>query len=206
MSTTTLPKFSQSVGPGIRPSSPQFKPRAGHLPRPESPLRKGPVLAPPGRSSLGVSSLSKSQIGTSRYTSSPVPKPLASKTPQPARTARTSSRAASRLSTNGHDVTPTAPARSSDGSGVGSASSASGFTPVARRSLDDAQEEINRLKKQLESRDFQLKEQASSLAEMESSLTELQNMMPETASLHGRNRSGVSTEDNDSPGLRAVIR
>jgi chromosome segregation ATPase len=208
---TTLPKFSQSVGPGARPPSPQFKPKGRQsLPRPESPLRKGPVLAPtPGRGpSLGPSGLSRSQIGTPRYTPSPGPKPPLAKTPQPTKTySRTNSRIGSRLSANDStDVTPTAPARSSDGSGAGSTSSASGFTPITRRSVDDAAEEITRLKKQLEDRDKQLKEQAVSLAEMESSLTEIQNLMPEAGSMHGRSRSGGSYEDQDVAQLRAIIR
>jgi CLIP1 zinc knuckle len=112
------------------------------------------------------------------------------------------------MSTGGdsNDVTPTAPARSSDGSGVGSSSSASGFTPITRRSVDDAQEEITRLKTQLQDRDKQLKEQAVSLAEMESSLTEIQNLMPEAGGMHGRQRSAGSYEDSDAAQLRAILR
>jgi hypothetical protein len=72
--------------------------------------------------------------------------------------------------------------------------------------VDDAAEEITRLKKQLEDRDKQLKEQAVSLAEMESSLTEIQNLMPEAGSMHGRSRSGGSYEDQDVAQLRAIIR
>src|ERR1700712_2207324 len=72
----SLPTFSQSVGPGARPSSPMFKPKSRQsLPRPESPLRKQPSLAPtPGRPSYANSSLSKSQIGAPRFTPSPAPK------------------------------------------------------------------------------------------------------------------------------------
>ena len=48
--TPSVPKFSQSVGPGRAPS-PQFKKSRPSLPRPESPLRK-PQLA--GRPSIGT--------------------------------------------------------------------------------------------------------------------------------------------------------
>lgn len=112
---------------------------------------------------------------------------------------------------NGDDSTDTTPvglaARSSDGSGAGShMSSGSGFTPITRRSTDDAQDEIKRLKKKLEERDKQLKEQASSLADMEASLQELQSLIPADGSTHVRNRSGGSYEDADSAQLRTIIR
>lgn len=112
---------------------------------------------------------------------------------------------------NGDDSTDTTPvglaARSSDGSGAGShISSGSGFTPITRRSTDDAQDEIKRLKKKLEERDKQLKEQASSLADMEASLQELQSLIPADGSTHARNRSAGSHEDADSAQLRAIIR
>ncbi|KAF2675294.1 hypothetical protein BT63DRAFT_366463 [Microthyrium microscopicum] len=211
--TKSIAMFSQSVGPGARPPSPSFKPKGRQsLPRPGSPLRKGPVLAPPSQlrgPSLGPSSLSKSQMGAPRFTPSPAPKaqPIV-KTPQPPRTySRTNSRLGSRISTDpSNDVTPTGPTRSSDGSGVGSNSSGSGFTPIARRSVDDtqAQEEIERLRKQMEERDKQLKEQAVSLADMENSLMELSNLMAENG--HGRSRSGDSQDDVDAAQLRAIVR
>lgn len=100
------------------------------------------------------------------------------------------------------DTTPTGPTRSSDGSAVGSGSSASGFTPTTRRS-DDSQEEALRLKKQLDDRDKQLKDQAVILAEMENSLMELSTLMPENE--NSRSRSGPY-DDADTAQLRAVIR
>jgi hypothetical protein len=102
------------------------------------------------------------------------------------------------------DSTPTGPQRSSDGSGVGSVSSGSGFTPLAHRSQEESPGEIGRLKKQLEERDKQLKEQAVSLAEMESSFVELQGLMPENG--HSRQRQSIIHEDADSAQLRAIIR
>jgi chromosome segregation ATPase len=85
-------------------------------------------------------------------------------------------------------------------------SSGSGFTPITRRSIDDAQDEIKRLKKKLEERDKQLREQASSLADMEASLQELQSLIPTDGSTHARNRSAGSYDDADSAQLRAIIR
>ena len=129
------------------------------------------------------------------------------------RTPHLSERNNSRLgfAQNGDDSTDTTPigvpARSSDGSGAGShISSGSGFTPVTRRSTDDAaQDEIKRLKKKLEERDKQLKEQASSLADMEASLQELQSLIPADG-MHSRNRSAGSHDDADAAQLRAIIR
>jgi hypothetical protein len=97
--------------------------------------------------------------------------------------------------------------RSSDGSNAGSGiSSGSTFTTLARHSIDDTQEEIQRLKKKLDERDRQLKEQASSLADMENSLLELQNLIPNDGSLHFRNHSGGSAQEADAAQLRGVVR
>jgi hypothetical protein len=108
----------------------------------------------------------------------------------------------------GADSTPTGPPRSSDGSGIGSQSSGSGFTPVNHHhTSNDSTEELKRLKRQLDERDKQLKEQASSLAEMESSLYELQNLLPmDGMPHHDRTRSGGVPEDADAAQLRAIIR
>jgi len=171
------------------------------------------VLAPPtpGRGpSYGPAALSRSQIGTPRYTPSPGPKAntVSAKTPAPRSYSRANSRANSRvgnrMSTDDtNDITPTGPTRSSDGSAAGSGSSGSGFTPIAKRA-DDAQEEANRLRKQLEDRDKQLKDQAVSLAEMENSLLELQTLMQDGN--NARPRNGGAPEDADVAQLRAIIR
>ncbi|TLD25906.1 hypothetical protein E2P81_ATG09563 [Venturia nashicola] len=210
----TLPKFSQSVGPGVRPPSPLFKPKRPSLPRPESPYRNKPTLQPtPGRGpSLGQSSFSRSQIGAPRFTPSPAPRPIPtkSKTPQPQ--SRPYSRNNSRLGflDESAETTPTPGrnlARSSDGSAAGSGiSSGSVFTPVARHIPNDNNEEVKRLRTKLEERDKQLKEQAASLADMESSLQELQNLIPMDGSMHSRDQSGGSMQDTDTAQLRAIIR
>ncbi|KIW07573.1 uncharacterized protein PV09_01528 [Verruconis gallopava] len=205
-----MPKFSQSVGPGARPPSPSFKPKQGRpsLPRPESPLRKVPTLAPtPGK----LPSLSKSQIGTPRPAASPAPGRSVPKS----RTPGPYSRNNSRLGVRGDESTETTPTpavpptRSSDGSAAGSGASVnSTFTPLTRRSTDNAEDEIKRLKKQLQERDKQLKEQAASLAEMEASLAELENLKGlDDLGGHARNNSGASgLKDADAAQLRAIIR
>ncbi|RDI89340.1 hypothetical protein Vi05172_g643 [Venturia inaequalis] len=210
----TLPKFSQSVGPGVRPLSPLLKPKRPSLPRPESPYRNKPTLQPtPGRGpSLGQSSFSKSQIGAPRFTPSPAPRPIPtkSKTPQPQ--SRPYSRNNSRLGflDESAETTPTPGgnlARSSDGSAAGSGiSSGSVFTPVGRQIPNDNNEEVKRLKTKLEERDRQLKEQAASLTDMENSLQELQNLIPMDGSMHSRNQSGGSMQDADTAQLRAIVR
>lgn len=202
----SIPKFSQSVGPGARAPSPVFKPKGRpSLPRPESPYRQKPNLTQtPGRGpSIGPAQFSKSSIGAPRFTASPAPPVKAGMrkpgTPGPP---RPYSRNNSRL---GHhaaidedgELTPTATVRPSE-------VTASGFTPKSR-STSGAEEEVHRLKKKLEERDRQLKEQAASLAEMESSLVELSNMMPADAGSPVRSRSGAP-EDADAAQLRALLR
>src|SRR3569833_3011181 len=73
----------------------------------------------------------------------------------------------------------------------------------ATRANNNNEEEIERLRSQLELRDRQLKEQASSLAEMESSLTELQSLieLPD-----GLNQRRGSMDDKDAAQLRALLR
>ena len=208
---SSVPKFSQSVGPGVRPPSPYFKPKGRQsLPRPESPLRKPPVLAPASARgpSFGPAALSKSQMAGPRLTSPQKGVPKGSQSAKPY--SRTNSRVGGRLSSGDHtnDSTPTPAAHSriSDGS-AGPSNAGPAYTSMARRQVDDAYEEIARLRKQLEDRDKQLKEQAVSLAEMEASLMELSDLMPESGpSMHGRSRSGGSYEDADNAQLRAIIR
>jgi hypothetical protein len=65
------------------------------------------------------------------------------------------------------------------------------------------EEELARLRTQLEERDKQLKEQAASLAEMESALAEVQSLMGGSEA-GSRNRG--SMEDKDAAQLRAVLR
>jgi hypothetical protein len=98
------------------------------------------------------------------------------------------------------DNTPVGVARTTEGS-FGSVSSFNAKMRPASRANDD---EVDRLRGQLEERDKQLREQASSLAEMESSLNEVQTLMggSDAGSRHNRG----SMEDKDAAQLRALLR
>jgi len=98
------------------------------------------------------------------------------------------------------DATPVGVARTTNNESFGSVSSFNAKMRPASRAND---EEVDRLRGQLEERDRQLKEQASSLAEMESSLNEVQTLMG--GSDGGRNNRG-SMEDKDASQLRALLR
>ncbi|KAH8732786.1 hypothetical protein GQ44DRAFT_600761 [Phaeosphaeriaceae sp. PMI808] len=209
--TPSLPKFSQSVGPGARAPSPQFRPKGRpSLPRPESPLRRQqPTLATtPGRSGvLTPSGFSKSAIGAPPRFASPAP-PRAAPGLQKPRTPgpqRPYSRNNSRLGQ--HDTidedaetTPTGAVRTSNDSSV---SSYKGTRRPASRLGSSQGDEVQRLTKLLEERDRQLKDQATSLGEMEASLSEIQNLMPEDGMDLGSSFSG---EPSDITQLRALLR
>ncbi|ORY19391.1 hypothetical protein BCR34DRAFT_471699 [Clohesyomyces aquaticus] len=202
--TPSIPKFSQSVGPGARAPSPLFKPKGRpSLPRPESPFRKQPNLAPtPGKNLSSTPSIfSKSAIGPPRF-NSPGPKAGGFQKPRTPGPSRPYSRNNSRLGQ--HDVidedsetTPVGIQRSSNDSAAS----------YRRPGSGQAQEEVKRLTKMLEERDSQLKDQAASLAEMEASLSEIQNMIPEDGMGMdmGRVRS-IGNEPNDVTQLRVLLR
>lgn len=90
-------------------------------------------------------------------------------------------------------------ARTTNGS-FGSVASFNAKMRPPSRANDD---ELDRLRAQLEERDRQLKEQASSLAEMESSLNEVQSLMG--ADAVAKNNRG-SIEDKDATQLRTLLR
>jgi hypothetical protein len=98
------------------------------------------------------------------------------------------------------ETTPVGVARTATNGSLGSVSSFNTKMRPASRANDD---EIERLRGQLEERDRQLKEQASSLAEMESSLAEVQTLMG--SSDGGRHNRG-SMEDKDASQLRTLLR
>jgi chromosome segregation ATPase len=99
------------------------------------------------------------------------------------------------------DTTPVGVARAANNDSFGSVSSFNAKMRPASRANDD---EVDRLRGQLEERDRQLREQASSLAEMESSLNEVQTLMG--SSDGGRHNNRGSMEDKDAPQLRALLR
>jgi len=224
--TPSVPKFSQSVGPGRAPS-PQFKKSRPSLPRPESPLRR-PQLGVGARPSIGTPSGKPSVPG--RY-GSPAPNKFGqsvrgtqdsrdpSKKPGFAprngrKTPVGGPRSASALGNapmnySDEETTPVGVARMNSDS-LGSISSfASKMRPASRTASRSASranndDEVDRLRGQLEERDKQLREQASSLAEMENSLNEVQSLMG--GSDGGRRERGNSMEDKDSTQLRALLR
>ncbi|KAL6168013.1 hypothetical protein ACJQWK_05679 [Exserohilum turcicum] len=208
-------KFSQSVGPGVRATSPQAKSSLGRsLARAESPYRqKSGLSAAPARNGARTpSGFSKSAIGAPpRFASpapprfaSPVPKvhpPQKPRTPGPQRTYSRSSSRVDHQDTIDEDLetTPVGAARTSNDS----ISSYKHRRPGSR--LGSApNEEVQRLQALLDERERQLKEQATSLSEMEASLAEIQSLIPEDGmdmgSAHGSN------EPSDIAQLKALLR
>ena len=169
--TPGLPKFSQSMGPGARPPSPQFKPKSRpSLPRPESPLRKQPTLAPtPARN------FSMSQRGSAvppRFAASPAPSrsatPKTAPLGRPPGPPRPYSRNNSRLGQRNDTILE---------------KSTAGAYPLRSPSRQtfsnpDQEDEIRRLHAQLEEKDRQLNDQGDALADMDASLREIQAMIP----------------------------
>lgn len=208
--TPSLPKFSQSVGPG-RTSSPFGKRPRMSLPRPESPVRKL-QLPPVPKPSLATPATK----APPRYGSPGVPKFTSSvrgvpgdPNKQTSRKPSIISRSASALgqnSTSSYDddeATPLGSRTKANGS-IGSMSSMSSFRRPASRATHVNDEEIERLRTQLEDRDRQLKDQASALAEMESSLTELTDLMEQNDS--SRPQRSNSIDGKDTSQLRALLR
>ncbi|SPN97106.1 related to Tip elongation protein 1 [Cephalotrichum gorgonifer] len=205
----SIPKFSQSVGPGRAPSPYGRKPRAS-LPRPDSPQRRIPMTPGP-RPSMGSPSKSN---GASRYGSPTTPRfaqsvrgtagDPAKKMPlgRGADHAGLAPRSVSALGFDDEDATPTGLARPKANGSHGSVSSIGNkFRPPSRANNND---ETELLRAQLEDRDRQLKEQTTTLAEMESSLAELQTLMDQS----GGPRFGAPDpdEDKDTAQLRALLR
>ncbi|KAH8602895.1 hypothetical protein B0O99DRAFT_587964 [Bisporella sp. PMI_857] len=215
--TPSLPKFSQSVGPGRAPS-PQFKKSRPSLPRPESPLRKPqigarpsigtPSVKPPARyASPAPNKFGQSVRGT-QDSRDPSKKPgfvarNGAKTPVGGGPRSASALGNAPMNYSDEDTTPVGTARTTNNKeSFGSVSSFNAkMRPASRANNDD---EVDRLRAQLEQRDRQLKEQASSLAEMESSLNEVQSLM--NGSDGGKRDRGNSMEDKDASQLRALLR
>ena len=208
--TPSVPKFSQSVGPGRAPS-PQFKKSRPSLPRPESPLRKPQIAGrpsmgtpvsrvPPRYGSPAPSKFGQSVRGT-QDSRDPSKKPAI--TPRAGFKASVGPRSTSALGNaplniSDDDTTPVGN-RMVNNSNLNSVSSFNNKIRPASRANND---EVDKLRMQLEEKDRQLQEQASSLAEMESSLVEVQTLMSEDGV--GRNRN--SMEDKDAAQLRSVLR
>lgn len=203
-------RFAQSVGPGARPPSPNFKPKRPSLPRPESPFRK----QPPSLAPTPARNLSQSTRGTPRPGITPSKSSFAkSTTTRPSgQTPRPYSRTGSRLG-NRHDNIPeedrtpvgiatTSNARTTSTSSVPSFSQPL-RSPSRLGSAGGQDVEIQRLRSQLSERDRRLEEQAVSLAEMEQSVKELSAIMPQDGVSPGTR----SDEDEQSAAqLRQMLR
>ncbi|RYO87897.1 hypothetical protein DL766_005273 [Monosporascus sp. MC13-8B] len=220
--TPSLPKFSQSVGPGRVPSPQGKRPRVS-LPRPESPVRKlqftptprsaTATPAPKAPPRYGTPSIPK--LGSSVYGIVGDPNKSASRLDIKSSLAPRSvsamgqARSVSALGPlpnsgyNDEETTPIGPRTKTNGS-IGSMSSMSSFRRPASRAAHANEEEVERLRAQLEDRDRQLKEQASALAEMESSLTELTDLMEQSDA--ARPARSNSLDGKDTLQLRALLR
>ncbi|KAK0334672.1 hypothetical protein LTR91_014402 [Friedmanniomyces endolithicus] len=219
--TPALPhKFSQTMGPGARPPSPNFKPKRPSLPRPESPLRKPPNLAPTPARNLSQSVRGGRPPGLSTATtpsknnfrSSTTTRPTASQTPRPY------SRTGSRLGHRQRDIAE------EDSTPVGYAATSNGRTPSMNSvpsfsqplrspsrlgSAGGQDVEIQRLKRELGERERRLEEQAANLAEMESSVKELSALLPADGMTPGgsMNKNSMNEEDEHSAAqLRQLLR
>jgi chromosome segregation ATPase len=109
------------------------------------------------------------------------------------------------------ETTPVGIQRTQTNGSVGSVSSFGlKVRPVSRatsRAGNNANdEEIERLRAQLEDRDRQLKDQAAALAEMESSLTELQGLIENSDGPPRSMARRSSLDDKDTAQLRALVR
>ncbi|KAI0508378.1 hypothetical protein F5B22DRAFT_403098 [Xylaria bambusicola] len=211
--TPSLPKFSQSVGPGRAPSPQGKRPRMS-LPRPDSPVRKlqltpapRPTIATPAKPPSRYGSPSIPKFSSSVRGTAGDPNKLVRQERKPSIAPRSASALGQTLPSFDDDDAMPPPATigthgKTNGS-IGSITSSMGFKRPASRANHANEEEVERLKLQLEDRDRQLKEQASALAEMESSLSELTVLIDQSD--NGRMRSS-SLDGKDTSQLRAMLR
>lgn len=101
------------------------------------------------------------------------------------------------------DATPTSLPHTKTNGSMGSASSFNSKMRPSSRAATANDEELDRLRAQLEDRDQQLKDQNATLGEMESSLVELQSLIENTDVSRPRRNS---LDDKDSPQLRQMLR
>lgn len=219
--TPSVPKFSQSVGPGRAPSPVSKKSRPS-LSRPESPIRKPqlgtrPSIGTPGpKTPARYGSPAPGKFGQSvrgtQDSRDPSKKP-GGFAPKNGMKASVGPRSASALgqapfSISDDDNTPMGNRVGTHGS-ISSVSSFSAKIRPASRSASRAtsragHDEVDRLRGQLEDREKQLRDQASTLAEMESALAEVQTLM--NGSDGGSRHHRSSMEDKDASQLRIMLR
>lgn len=240
--TPSFQKLNQSVGPNRAPSPQGKKPPRTSLPRPDSPVRRlqlnpppRPSLATPGPATNGAGAGAAAAKTPARYgspttskfaqsvrgtTGDPSKRPAYGERKDSLSGPRSASALGQSSSYDDEDATPTGPgaaairrSRTTNGNG-GSVGSVSSFNLKMRPASRANEEEIERLRAQLEDRDRQLREQASTLAEMESSLTELQTLMEQAdgpgGGLSRLRRGSAADSDQQQPRdvatLRALLR
>ncbi|KAI9650475.1 hypothetical protein NHQ30_000491 [Ciborinia camelliae] len=234
--TPSLPKFSQSVGPG-REASPYVQKTRPSMAtpgtsRPESPVRR----AAAGRPSLNT----PAQRVTSRY-GSPAPANFGQsvkgtqdsrdpskkvgytprngmKTPVPPRSVSSlgTGNISGVMNFSDEDMPSAGIARTATNGSVGSVSSFNAKMRPASRSASRAtsratEDELERLRSQLEDREREIRHQASAIAEMEKAVSEANSLMENTnehthESTGGLRHSRGSMEDKDASQLRAALR
>ncbi|KAK1755351.1 Tip elongation protein 1 [Echria macrotheca] len=225
--TPSLPKFSQSVGPGRAPSPTGRKLRAS-LPRPESPVRRiqmtpgpRPSIATPGPraparfGSPTSNKFAQSVRGTAGDPSKRPPAHVRKGSIGPRSASALGNTSSSSAQSFTDDETTPVQQKSQINGSLGSVSSFGLKVRPGSRAASRAgsrvghypnDDEVERLKGELAERDRQLKEQGSTLAEMESTLTELQGLIENS---DGPPRPLVrrgSSDDKDTNQLRALLR
>ncbi|KAF4976348.1 hypothetical protein FZEAL_6968 [Fusarium zealandicum] len=212
--TPGLPKFSASVGPGARAPSPQQKwATRTSLPRADSPQRRL-QMTPGPRPSMNTPARTPSRYGspTNRFAqsmrgTSGDPSKKASRVDRMPSIGPRSISALGSASGLEDETTPVGVQRTATNGSVGSVSSFNMKIRPASRSVSRINhandEEMERLRSQLEDRDRQLKDQSSTLADMESSLVELQGLM-ESADAPVPQRNSV--DGKDTMQLRQLLR
>lgn len=206
--TPSLSAFSKSLGPPRAPS-PQGKKTRTSLSRPESPVRKLQLTPAPRPSATPVPKVpprygtpSISRFGSSVRGTSGDPNKSSRLDRKPSIVPRSASALGGTNSIYDEDEATPVGARTKNDGSIGSMSSVS-FKRPASRATHMNDEEIERLKAQLEDRDRQLRDQASALAEMESSLSELTMLIDQSE--NGRMRAG-SLDGKDTSQLRTMLR
>lgn len=209
--TSGLSKFSASVGPGSRVASPQGKKPRPSLSRPDSPQRRlamspaprpsisAPAVRAPSRLGSPTNRLAQSVRGTAGHMGDPNKKNAAmERRPSFGGPRSVSSLGPEPLFDEEPAPISIPPPPTKSNTSLGSLS----LRPPSRAASAINDEEIERLRAQLEDRDRQLKDQAATLAEMESSLTELQQLIEHPDGLGRRS----SVDDKDAAQLRHMLR
>ncbi|RKF64687.1 putative tip elongation protein 1 [Golovinomyces cichoracearum] len=205
--TPGFSKFSQSVGPRLKSSPHERNPLRQSLSRPDSPLRKPQnflqptILSPTRKNSAKYGHMTPRNFGQSVRGTQDSRDPIKRSIGTPRNSKKTSLeiRSTSAMGNfmqvdNNHETKPIVKLRDSNHTSLDSSSS-------DRTHVNN--EEIIRLRAQLEERDRQLSEQAASLTEMEKALAEVQNLMDSDIGCRV-NRNSV--DDKEVFQLRAMLR